>query len=101
MTLRRIGWLHAALCADPHSLSAQVAGGDGYSVSEHLLFLAVDQLRLGNWLQSKDGAKGRNRPRLLSPLAKPRGKRIGRTSRTPAEVIEVLDRLGPARPTTA
>jgi hypothetical protein len=101
LTLRRIAWLHTALCQDPHTLTAQLAGSDGYTLTEHLLFLAVDQLRTANWMRSKDGAKGRNRPKPLSPLAKPRGLRIGGTDRSPSEVMEVLARMAPARTTTA
>jgi hypothetical protein len=101
LTLRRIAWLHTALCQDPHTLTAQVAGSDGCTLTEHLLFLVVDQLRTANWLRSKDGAKGRNRPKPLSPLAKPRGLRIGGTDRSPSEVMEVLARMAPARTTTA
>jgi hypothetical protein len=100
LTLRRIAWLHMALCEDPHTLTAQVAGSDGYTASEHLLFLVVDELRTGNWMRSKDGAKGRNRPKPISPLAKPRGIRTGHTDRSPAEVMEVLARMRPARTTT-
>lgn len=102
--MRRIGQLHAALAADPRSVTAQAAGGDGYSRVEHLLFLAVDELRTATWLRTKDGAKGRNRPKKLSPLARPAGRRTGRTDRSPSEVAELLARYGPAPaepPTTA
>jgi hypothetical protein len=88
-----------ALCEDPRSLTAQVAGSDGYTLTDHLLFLVVDDLRTANWQRSKDGVKGRNRPKPVSPLARPRGIRTGHTNRPPSEVIEVLARLGPARTT--
>ncbi len=45
------------------------------------------------WMQSKDGAKGRNRPKPVSPLAQP--KRVGRTDRDPDDVKAMLARFGP------
>lgn len=54
----------------------------------------MDELRVSNWMRTKDGAKGRNRPKPISPLATPRGKRTGQTDRPPAEVIAVLQRIG-------
>lgn len=74
---------------------ARAAGGDGYSLTEHLLFQILDQLRALTWLQSKDGAKGTNRPKPVSPLAQP--KRVGRTDRDPEEVMAMLARYGPQR----
>ncbi|WP_049566890.1 DUF5361 domain-containing protein [Streptomyces sp. SBT349] len=98
MPLGRIGALYEQLLHDPHSATARAAGGDGYSRSEHLLFLVVDELRLATWLRTKDGAKGRNRPKRISPLAKPEGTRHGSIpqGRTPAEVRALLARHGPA-----
>jgi hypothetical protein len=75
-----------------------VTGGDGRNASEHLLFLAVDELRTANWQRTKDGQKGRNRPKPISPLATKPGIRTGRTDRSPAEVQQLLARYGPARP---
>lgn len=94
--MRRIGNLYAALLADPRSITAQNAGGDGYTTADHLMFLVVDELRTANWQRTKDGAKGRNRPKPLSPLAKKPGKKIGRTDRSPSEVAALLARYGPA-----
>lgn len=74
---------------------AKAAGGDGYSLTEHLLFQILDQLRALAWLQTKDGAKGRNRPKPVSPLAQP--KRIGHTDRDPEEVMAMLAKFGPQR----
>lgn len=98
MPVSRIGALAEALSRDPHSAIARACGGDGYTLTEHLLFLALDELRLGNWLRTKDGAKGRNRPKRLSPLAKPQGTRHGSVpaGRTPTEVRQLLARYGPA-----
>lgn len=70
------------------------------SRTEHLLFLILDQLRLGNWMSSKDGHKGRNRPPPLSPLAKAGGKgeKIGRTDLAPMEVARLLAAAKEGRP---
>lgn len=96
--MRRIGNLYAALLADARSITAQAAGGDGYTTADHLMFLVVDELRTANWQRTKDGAKGRNRPKPLSPLAKKRGpEKTGRTDRSPSEVVALLARYGPAR----
>lgn len=48
-------------------------------------------------MRSKDGAKGRNRPQPLSPLAQARAKgiRTGRTDLPPEQVIAMLARYGP------
>lgn len=96
LTLGRIGGLHEALRHDPASVTAQASGGDGYTTQDHLLFLIVDELRTGNWMRTKDGSKGRNRPKPISPLAQPRGKRTGRTDLPPSDVIAVLSRIGAA-----
>jgi hypothetical protein len=98
MPVGRIGALWQQLVRDAHSATARAAGGDGFSHGEHLLFLAVDELRVANWLRTKDGVKGRNRPPRLSPLARPAGRRSGRTDRAPHEVAALLARYGPARP---
>lgn len=54
--------------------------------------MILDQLRVANWLASKDGAKGTNRPKPLSPLAQKPAK-VGNTAgRGDAEVISLLAR---------
>lgn len=78
---------------DPASLTAQSLGADGWTRLEHLLALAVDELRTANWQRTKDGAKNRNRPKPISPLKKAPGKQIGKTDRSPAEVAAYLQRL--------
>jgi len=75
-------------------LTAQAAGADGWSRTDHLLAMAVDALRIANWQRGK---KGQKRPKPISPLARGKGKRIGRTDRTPAEVAALLARIGPGR----
>lgn len=55
----------------------------------------VDELRIANWQRSKNGAKGVNRPKRISPLAKKQGKRYGKTDKSPAEVLEALAHLRP------
>lgn len=96
----RVSGLYEALRHDPASITARAAGGDGYTRTEHLLFLAVDELRVANWQRSKDGSRNRNRPKPISPLATQPGKQTGRTDREPAEVIRLLKRVGaaPSRP---
>ena len=81
------------MLSDPGSLTAQAAGGDGWTRTEHLLAFVVDELRTANWQRSKDGSKNRNRPKPISPLRTASGKRIGKTDRSPAEVKAYLDRL--------
>lgn len=56
----------------------------------------VDELRTANWQRSKDGAKGRKRPKPISPLKKTPGLTTGRTDRSPGEVAELLAQYGPA-----
>lgn len=70
-------------------------GGDEWTLDQHLLALTYDQLAIANWQRSKNGAKNRNRPKPISPLAK-RGKRYGKTDRSPEEVKAYLARFGPA-----
>lgn len=85
-----------ALLGDPTSQVARAAGSDGYSLTEHLLFLIVDELRLANWLSSEDGSKNRNRPDRLSPLAE-RKPRLGVVPDgvTQDQVLALLASLGP------
>lgn len=59
----------------------------------------MDELRLANWQRTKDGAKNRNRPKPVSPLAR-RGRRIGRTTRPAGEVAAMLRRYGPRQEVT-
>jgi hypothetical protein len=51
---------------------------------------------VANWQRSKDGTKGRNKPKPISPLATKPGLRTGRTDRSPREVQNLLARFGPA-----
>jgi hypothetical protein len=95
--LGRISGLHEAYLHRPGSVTAQTSGGDGIDRTDHLLYLAVDELRASNWMRSKDGSKNRNRPKPLSPLAKKPGLRTGRTDKSPAEVMAVLAKIGSAR----
>lgn len=54
-----------------------------------------DQLSVANWQRSKDGSKGRNRPKPISPLAQRNTQRYGKTDRSPDEVKAYLARFGP------
>lgn len=91
-----------SLINDPTSQVARHLGSDGYSLTEHLLFLIIDELRLANWLQSSDGQRNRNRPEPISPLAPPR-PRLGRIPEgvSQAQVLDLLARLGPQHPEEA
>jgi hypothetical protein len=58
--------------------------------------MVLDELRIANWQRSKDGAKGRGRPKRASPLAQPQGeRRYGKTDRSPEEVAAYLARFDP------
>lgn len=91
--MRQLSAAAEALEADPLTLTARAAGGDGWTRSEHLLCLVLDELRIANWQRSKDGSKNRNRPKSMSPLRRDPGKRIGKTDRSPGEVAAYLKRL--------
>jgi len=93
LQVRQIGPAVRALLTDPCTLTAQAAGGDGWSRTDHLLALVVDELRIANWQRT---GRRRGRPKPISPLATAkRQQRIGRTTRSPAEVLAVLRRVGP------
>ena len=47
------------------SRSKRMITGEKYTSVESLLMLACDLLNLSVWLNSADGAKGRNRPKSL------------------------------------
>lgn len=88
------------LLATPGTCLSRAIGGDEWALTDHLLALVHDQLAIANWQRSKDGSKGRNRPKPLSPLAQKRaGRRVGKTDRDPDEVKAVLARYGPAADT--
>ena len=54
---------------------ASWAGGD---VSAHLLAVIADGITAGNWMQSKDGQKNRNRPKPIPrPGLEPSDKKYG------------------------
>lgn len=58
-----------------------------WGLSEHLLAMVADAVIAGNWMQSKDGQKNRNRPKPIQrPGVKPEHKKFGGT----AEDIESI-----------
>lgn len=67
---------------------------DTWTLTDHLLALVYDELRLHTWQRTRDGKKNRRRPKPISPLAK-RGTRYGKTDRDPDEVKAYLARFGP------
>ncbi len=81
------------LLKTPESLLYQALAEDTWSLNDHLLALVHDQLATANWQRSKDGSKNRNRPKPISPLAKQRGTRYGKTDRDPEEVKAYLARV--------
>lgn len=84
------------LLATPGTCLYRAVGGDDWTLTEHLLALVHDQLAVANWQRSKDGAKGRNRPKPLSPLLRQRQSgRMGKTDKSPEEVKALLARYGP------
>ncbi|MFC4335216.1 DUF5361 domain-containing protein [Salininema proteolyticum] len=75
------------------------AGGDGWNLTERLLALAVDELRIANWQRSKHGAKGTNQPKRIAPWAQKPGKKYGDAAgRSPEEVEAILAHMRPHRP---
>jgi len=94
MPVGTLGAAARALLADRGSLTARAAGGDGYTLVEHLLMLILDELRVANWQRSKHGQKGTNRPQRVSPLARKPGVRYGRTDRPPEQVAAYLASIG-------
>jgi len=92
MEVRRLAPLVRGLTEDPSSLTSKASGGDGWSRIEHLLAMILDTLRAANWQRT---GKKTNRPKPISPLARGGARRIGRTTRSPAEVAALLKRFGP------
>lgn len=103
MRLRQLAACVRGLLADPTTLTAKAFGADGYSLEQHLLFLLVDELRIANWQRSKDGSRGTNRPKRISPLAQPKGTVYGgKPSKwTDEQKRAYLDRIGPNRSDSA
>lgn len=65
------------------------AGHDlDWGLSELLLAACFDQLRFLVWIQSEDGAKGRNRPK---PLARPGVKSDDESNRIGSDAIPLAD----------
>ena len=49
-----------------------------WNLSEHLLAVIADAVIAGNWMQSKDGQRNRNRPKPIPrPGVEPENKRFG------------------------
>ena len=59
-------------------LSPEWAAWAGGDVSAHLLAVIADGVAAGNWMQSKDGQKNRNRPKPIPrPGLEPENKKYG------------------------
>ena len=63
-----------------------------WGLPEHLLAVIADGITAGNWMQSKDGQKNRNRPKpIMRPGVVPEHKKFGGQ----AEAIDTIrDWLG-------
>jgi hypothetical protein len=100
LTTGRLSWrrLHVLIDGLPRTanLLRELHGEDAdWGIAEHLLALNYDAAQIANWQRSKDGSTGRNRPR---PFPRPgTKKRIGNTTRTPADARAYLARLAPQR----
>lgn len=69
LPVRQLATLALGLSKDSRVMMA--LAGAKLTTSETLLCLAVDSLRVLAWMQSKDGAAGRNRPKsVLDELTK-------------------------------
>lgn len=95
---RSFSVLHAADLAahlPPDSAVAREMNPEyAWGVTEHLLATAVDTLRLLVWMQSKDGAKNRNRPKPLPRPGVKQGKqRVEKKDLLVLPVDEVKRRL--------
>lgn len=58
-----------------------------WRLSEHLLAVIADAVIAGNWMQSKDGQKNRNRPK---PIPRPGVKPEKKTFGGQAESVETI-----------
>lgn len=67
--------------------------GADWTRAEHLLAIVADLLAIANWQRA--GGKRSKRPKPISPLAKPKVTRYGRTTMTPDEAKAYLAKLGP------
>lgn len=71
----------------------RVYGGDGtWDFDRLLASLAVDALNVLVWQRTKDGQKGRNRPKPITPQVKNSGRTIGGMSMSIEELNEMLSR---------
>lgn len=95
LIVRRLYVLVEALIKMPESLLHKELAGDTWSLTDHLLALIHDQLAIANWQRSRDGQRGSNRPKPISPLAAKNQTRYGKTDRDPEEVKAFLRRLNP------
>lgn len=96
MTWRRFRVLLAQLPADSATTRAATDGPEPWTTTEHLLAGIFDAEMAALWQRA--GGKGR-RPRPLERpgQAKARTRRLGHTTRSPAEVRAYLDRFKPLR----
>ena len=93
---RRVSW-RAVVAFVAHlpreSATAIAAIGERarWGDSEHLLASLVDLMHLSVWMNSRDGQKGRNRPKALKrPGEKREGRTYGSGRYTPQELTEMF-----------
>lgn len=63
-----------------------------WTTDRALMASAINLLSLIWWSKTKDGSKGRNRPRLIGPGAKPRTRKAQAMAMTTDELDEILRR---------
>jgi hypothetical protein len=62
-----------------------------WGLSEHLLAVVADAVIAGNWMQSKDGQKNRNRPKPIPrPGVEPEAKKFGGKAESMTAIKEWL-----------
>lgn len=71
----------------------RIYGGDGiWDFDRVLAALVVDALNVLVWQRTKDGSKGRNRPKPIAPQPKREGRHIGGKAMTIEQLNEILSR---------
>ena len=70
----------------------QQEGGSIWTFDRMLAALCVDALNLLVWMQTKDGRKGRNRPKSILPARKPKSRQLDSCAMSIDELDAILHR---------